>query len=92
MRKIALIILSASVMAGSAVQAAAASEHHVGKVHRAALAAGDQFRNANGAIDDRTNASCQNREPGNPYDPQTDYTGWSAWRAEGGWDSRNDCQ
>jgi len=37
------------------------------------------------------NGSCQSREPGNPYSPGTDYQQWSAWRAEGGWDSRNDC-
>jgi hypothetical protein len=37
------------------------------------------------------NSACENREPGNPYNPQRDYQQWSAWRAEGGWDSRNDC-
>ena len=36
-------------------------------------------------------ASCKNREPGNPYNMQDDYIGWSAWRASGAWDSRNDC-
>jgi hypothetical protein len=37
------------------------------------------------------NSYCQNREPGNPYSPDRDYQQWSAWRAEGGWDSRHDC-
>jgi hypothetical protein len=33
---------------------------------------------------------CPNREPGNPYSKEEDYIGWSAWRARGGWDDRND--
>ena len=33
---------------------------------------------------------CSGREPGNPYSQQTDYWDWSAWRARGGWDARND--
>jgi hypothetical protein len=37
-------------------------------------------------------ASCQNREPGNPYNMQDDYIAWSAWRALGAWDSRNGCR
>jgi len=27
---------------------------------------------------------------GNPYNKQTSYWDWSAWRTRGGWDSRND--
>jgi hypothetical protein len=34
--------------------------------------------------------TCGSREPGNPYDKQTEYWDWSAWRTRGGWDSRND--
>jgi hypothetical protein len=34
---------------------------------------------------------CLDREPGNPYSPARDYQAWSAWRSEGGWDSRRDC-
>ncbi|MGA2056645.1 MAG: hypothetical protein ABSG88_15185 [Bradyrhizobium sp.] len=34
--------------------------------------------------------TCGAREPGNPYDKQTDYWDWSAWRTRGGWDGRND--
>ena len=33
---------------------------------------------------------CANREPGNPYSKDEDYLAWSAWRARGGWDDRND--
>jgi hypothetical protein len=33
---------------------------------------------------------CPGREPGNPYTKQEDYMAWSAWRARGGWDDRND--
>jgi hypothetical protein len=33
---------------------------------------------------------CPGREPGNPYTRQEDYMAWSAWRARGGWDDRND--
>ena len=35
-------------------------------------------------------AWCPNREPGNPYTKEEDYEAWSAWRARGGWDDRND--
>jgi hypothetical protein len=33
---------------------------------------------------------CPGREAGNPFDKNTDYGGWSAWRARGGWDDHND--
>ncbi|OIQ69752.1 hypothetical protein GALL_486430 [mine drainage metagenome] len=98
MRKTILTILGALLMAGSAIQIALATdqvssttEHHMHKVRRMAAAASEQFLNANNASEGRANASCQNREPGNPYNPQTDYTGWSSWRESGAWDSRNDC-
>ena len=59
--------------------------------YRAPVAVSQQFRNANNSIGGRASTSCENREPGNPYDEQTDCQGWSAWRASGAWDSRNDC-
>ena len=33
---------------------------------------------------------CADHEPGNPYNKETDYLGWSAWRVRGGWDASND--
>lgn len=33
---------------------------------------------------------CADHEPGNPYNKETDYMGWSAWRVRGGWDASND--
>ena len=33
---------------------------------------------------------CANKEPGNPYDPQTDFQQWTAWRSRGSWDDRGD--
>ncbi len=32
-------------------------------------------------------AFCQNRDPGNPYSERYDYQTWTAWRANGGWDT-----
>jgi hypothetical protein len=34
--------------------------------------------------------SCAGYEPGNPYNRDTDFLSWSAWRVRGGWDDRND--
>ena len=48
------------------------------------------FRNAYNSADHA--APFCSTEPGNPYNPQTDYQTWSAWRALGAWDSRNDWQ
>jgi hypothetical protein len=36
------------------------------------------------------NGFCPGHEPGNPYTRSEDYMEWSAWRARGGWDDRND--
>jgi len=33
---------------------------------------------------------CAGHEPGNPYNRETDYMSWSAWRTRGGWDASND--
>ena len=89
MRKTIITIIGALLVAGSAVQMATAAEHQVREVYRAP--AGEQFRNANNSVDGRASTWCST-EPGNPYNPQTDYTAWSAFRASGEWDSRNDCQ
>jgi hypothetical protein len=98
MRKIALTILGALLIAGSTVQTATAERHHVRKARVAPTVASQQFRNANGALFNdsvfnqrRVITDCQYRESGNPYDERTDYEGWSAWREDGGWDGRNDC-
>jgi len=34
--------------------------------------------------------ACPGHEAGNPYTKEEDYIAWSAWRARGGWDDRND--
>ncbi len=91
MRKTVLTILGTLLIAGSAVQMASATEHHGRKAHRAPSAASEQFLNANNSSEGHVSAACENREPGNPYNRETDYTGWSAWRENGSWDSRNDC-
>jgi hypothetical protein len=94
MRKIALTILGALLIAGSTVQTATTAErHHVRKARVAPIAASQEFRNANNSSFNQRHVitDCQYREPGNPYDERTDFEGWSAWRAGGGWDSRNDC-
>lgn len=84
MRKTIITILGALLIAGSAADMAAASARHV------YTAPGDQFRNANNSLERRTKTFCS-QEPGNPYNERTDYMGWSAWRQDGAWDSRNDC-
>jgi hypothetical protein len=90
MRKRVLTVVGALLIAGSAVQMATAAEHNV-RNYRVPAAAGEQFRNANNSVEGRASAWCST-EPGNPYNPETDYQTWSAWRALGAWDSRNDCQ
>jgi hypothetical protein len=91
MRKTALSILGALLIVGSAVQGATAAEHRVRKAYRAPMATGEQFRDTYASTAGRASTFCST-EPGNPYNPQTDYQGWSAWRQLGAWDSRNDCQ
>jgi hypothetical protein len=34
--------------------------------------------------------ACADHEAGNPYNKDTDYMGWSAWRVRGSWDASND--
>ena len=48
MRKTVLTIIGTALLAGSLIQAAAASErHHVRKVHRAPVTASQSFRDSN---------------------------------------------
>lgn len=50
-----------------------------------------QFPSSNHSTGIRASTFCS-QQPGNPYNKQTDYLGWSAWRQHGAWDSRNDCR
>jgi uncharacterized protein YycO len=88
MRKTILTALGMLLIAGSAVQMTTASAR---ASRSESVAATQQFRNSNNSIDSRASTWCST-EPGNPYNPQADYQAWSAWRALGAWDSRNDCQ
>ena len=87
MRKTIMSTLGVLLIAGSAAQITPAFARHLSQVP---AASSETFRNAYDATDG-TARFCS-EEPGNPYNPQTDYMGWSAWRALGAWDSRNDCQ
>jgi hypothetical protein len=55
MRNTVLTILGALLIAGSAVQMATASEHHVRKPYRAPIAASQQLRNSNNSIEGTAN-------------------------------------
>jgi hypothetical protein len=88
MRKTIITTLGVLLIAGSAANMATASARAMGD---ALVADTQQFRNANNSIDSRASTWCST-EPGNPYNPQTDYMAWSAFRASGEWDSRNDCR
>jgi hypothetical protein len=68
MRKAALAILGALLIAGSTVQAATAENHRVRKARVAPIAASQQFRNANNSLfnQHRVITDCQYREPGIP--------------------------
>jgi hypothetical protein len=91
MRQKALTIFGALLIAGSAIHSASASERQHPNGCRAPRGIGEEFRNANDSIAQQARGWCS-QEPGNPYNEETDYMGWSAWRALGAWDSRNDCQ
>ena len=69
------IFLGVAVVLSSALGAPAMAQHIVAHPAYYAYVQGD---------------SCLNREPGNPYTKEEDYMAWSAWRARGGWDDRND--
>ena len=82
----ALYAFGMLLVAGSATQIAPALARHV---RQAPATSSETLRNAYGSAD--TTGRWCSEEPGNPYNPQTDYMAWSAWRAHGAWDSRNDC-
>jgi uncharacterized membrane protein len=86
MQKTIMSALGALLIAASAAQITPASARDAG---HAPAASSEAFRNAYGSAND--GARFCSTEPGNPYNPQTDYQGWSAWRASGSWDSRYDC-
>jgi hypothetical protein len=86
MRKTIMSVLGVLLIAGSAAQTTPAFARHV---RQAPVASSDTFGNAYDSANG-TARSCS-EEPGNPYNPQTDYMGWSAWRESGAWNSRNDC-
>jgi hypothetical protein len=48
------------------------------------------IQDANNSFNVQQRKFCS-QEPGNPYDERTDYQAWSAWRAGGSYDDRNDC-
>jgi hypothetical protein len=87
MRKTIMSALGVLLIAGSVAQITPAFARHV---RQAPAASSDTFRNAYGSADGT--ARWCSTEPGNPYNPRADYQTWSAWRALGAWDSRNDCQ
>ena len=87
MRKTILSALGVLLIAGSAAQITPAFARDI---HRAPAAWSETFRNAYDSANDA--ARWCSKDPGNPYNPDTDYQAWSAWRALGAWDSRNDCQ
>jgi hypothetical protein len=91
MRKSLMTALGVLLIAGSAAQMtpASASARHV---RHAPATSSERFRNAYDYSNNGAASAWCSREPGNPYNPDTDYQAWSAWRALGAWDSRNDCQ
>jgi hypothetical protein len=62
MRKTALTILGALLITGSAVQMAAASEHHARRVHVAPIAVSQQTRNANNSMENHANSVREDNE------------------------------
>jgi hypothetical protein len=87
MRKTIMSALGALLILGSAAQMTPAFAR---PAHQAPAASSETLRNAYGSAND--SARVCSKEPGNPYNEQTDYQAWSAWRGEGAWDSRNACQ
>jgi uncharacterized membrane protein len=91
MQKTIMTALGALLIAASAAQITPASARHARHAPAASspAASSEAFSNAYGSANN--GARFCSTEPGNPYNPQTDYEGWSAWRESGSWDSRNDC-
>jgi uncharacterized membrane protein len=86
MHKTIISALGALLIVGSAAQITPAAARHA---RQAPAASSETFSNVYGSANDGARGC--STEPGNPYNPQTDYQAWSAWRSEGSWDSRNDC-
>jgi hypothetical protein len=86
MHKTIISALGALLILGSTAQMTPASAHHA---RQAPAVPSETFRNAYGSSSNGARAC--STEPGNPYNQQTDYLAWSAWRGEGSWDSHNDC-
>jgi hypothetical protein len=84
MKRTILSAVAVLLIAGSMAQVTPAFARHD------APASSRTFRNA--LDSDNGTAHWCSTEPGNPYNPATDYQTWSAWRAIGAWDSRNDCR
>jgi hypothetical protein len=78
--------LGVLLIAGSVAQVAPAFARHEPPRAASSEALNNAYDSASGT------ARWCSTEPGNPYNPQTDYQTWSAWRGLGAWDSRNDCQ
>ena len=74
MRKTILSALGVLLIAGAAAQIAPASARYI---HRAPAASSETFRNAYDSANGTAHWCSKN--PGNPYNPDTDYQGWSAW-------------
>jgi hypothetical protein len=93
MPKSVFAVIGVLLVIPSTAGIATGATYHTRKAELSPL--GQRFLNSNnlgeGTSTSARSASCQNREPGNPYDRQDDYIAWSAWRALGAWDSRNDC-
>jgi hypothetical protein len=62
MRKTIITILGALLITGSAVQMAAASEHHVRRTHVAPIAVSQQTRNANNSMESHANSVREDSE------------------------------
>jgi hypothetical protein len=62
MRKTALTILGALLIAGSATQMAAASEHHARRAHVTPIAVSQQTRNANNSMESHANSVREDNE------------------------------
>ncbi len=85
MNEATVYALGILLIAGSTTLTAPAFARHV---RRAPATTSETFRNAYGSTE---GSGWCSEEPGNPYNSQTDYMAWSAWRAHGAWDNRNDC-
>ena len=62
MRKTALTILGALLIAGSAIQMAAASEQHARRAHVAPISVSQQTRNANNSMESHANSVREDNE------------------------------